>query len=87
MKKVKNYSSFLEQYKLNEGNIFKQALESIYNYFKKKFKDVAWLYYMLYLEKTGKLAKLGVKLYVPYDVDDVPAKEVEAELNNESLKF
>jgi hypothetical protein len=87
MKKIKNYNSFLEQYKLNEGNIITNTLDKIYKFFKNKFKKVAWLYYMLYLEKTGQLSKLGIKLYVPYSVNDIPAKNIETELENESLKF
>lgn len=87
MRKIKNYESFLEHCKLNEGNIITSTLNTIYKYFKNKFKNVAWLYYMLYLEKTGQLKKLGIKLYVPYSVNNIPAKTVDAELETESLKF
>ena len=85
MKKVQNYKKFLEEYRLNE-NLFKKAWDSVYNYFKKKFKGIAWLYYMLYLEKTGQLDKFGIKLYVPYSVNDasVPST-VESELETESI--
>ena len=86
MKMIKNYDSFIEKYRLNEENIFKKTLNTIYKYFKKKFKDMAWLYYMLYLKKTGQLKKLGIKLYVPYPVDDVSA-DIDSELETESLKF
>jgi MoxR-like ATPase len=85
MKIVKDYRNFSDEYRLNE-NLLKKAWDSIYGYFEKKFKQVAWLYYMLFLKKNGTLEKLGVSLYVPYEVDGVPSDdEVGLDMPNESL--
>ena len=87
MKTVKNYDNFSEEYRLNE-NLLKKAWGAILNFFKRKYKDTAWLYYALYLKKTGQLPANKVEIIVPssYNVSDIPSqKEVESELETESM--
>lgn len=85
MKIIKNYDNFIEQ-KLNESNIITGVIRKIVKFFKKKFKDIAWLYYMIYLKKTGQLSKIGVKeLYVPYSVDIPSEKEIRKEVKESRI--
>jgi len=85
MKTVKNYDKFSEQYRLNE-NLLGKAWDSIANFFKNKFKKASWLYYILYLKKSGQLPKEKVEIIVPsdYPIDEIPT-EKEVEMTAESL--
>jgi len=86
MKTVKNYNNFSEEYRLNE-NLLKKAWGAIVSFFKDKYKKTAWLYYALYLKKTGQLDKKQVEIIIPsnYDMDEIPT-ENEVELSMESFK-
>jgi len=91
MKTVKTYESFSDKYRLNE-NLLKRAWGKISKYFKKKFKELGWLYYALFLKKSGQLPEDKVRIFVPKSIastlEDVPTeKELEnvPELSLESL--
>ena len=85
MKTVKNYQSFADDYRLNE-NLLKKAWAKVYDFFTKKFKVAPWLYYALYLKKSGQLPKEKVEIYSPnVDMEQIPS-EVEVELATESLQ-
>jgi len=89
MKYLKNYEKFSDEYILNE-NLIKKTWTKIATYFMKKYKEIAWVYYMLFMKKTGQLKKWGVELILPYDVDSVSVKEVENNIDekiDESLNF
>ena len=83
MKTVLDYNKFSEDYRLNE-NILKKAWGAVVDFFKKKFKETAWLYYALFLKKTGQLPKEKVEIIVGYDVADQPSEQ-EVEMATESL--
>lgn len=84
MKTVQGYEKFSEEYRLNE-NLIKKAWGAIVNFFKKKFKETAWLYYALFLKKTGQLPKEKVEIIVGYDLPGVPSEQ-EVEMAAESLE-
>lgn len=83
MKTVKNYDVFSEEYRLNE-NLLKKAWGKVSNYFRKKWKDLGFLYYGLFLKKTGQLPKEKVEIFVPdsMELDTIPE---ESELALESI--
>ena len=83
MKTVLNYNNFSEDYRLNE-NVLKKAWSAVIDFFKKKFKNTAWLYYALYLKKTGQLPKEKIEIIVGYDLPDQPSEE-EIKMATESL--
>lgn len=85
MKTVLNYDKFSEDYRLNE-NLLKKAFGAIIEFFKKKYKQTAWLYYALFLKKTGQLPKEKVEIIVGYDLPDVPTEE-EVSMATESVKI
>ena len=64
MKTVKNYEKFSEGYRLNE-NLFKKAWGSIVNFFRNKYNQAAWVYYVLFLNNAGKLPKRKVEIILP----------------------
>jgi len=76
MKTVKNYGNFSEDYRLNE-NLLKKAWGAIFKFFQGKYKIGAWLFYALWLKKTGQLPKEKVEIYSPADYDVPSTKEVE----------
>jgi hypothetical protein len=86
MKTLKNYGIFADEYRLNEGLLTK-AWNKIVDFFTAKYKKSAWLYYALFLKKSGQLPKEKVEIIVPssYNVDDIPS-EKEVELATESIK-
>jgi len=91
MKTLKSYENFSDDYRLNE-NFLKNAWGKISNFFKKKFKSLGWLYYTLFLKKTGQLPENKVRIYVPKSIQstlkDLPTEkelENEAELSLESI--
>jgi len=63
MKTLRNYKDFSEN-RLNE-NFLKKSWEKITKYFKKKYKELAWLYYAIFLKKNDKLPKEKVELFIP----------------------
>ena len=85
MKTVKNYGNFSEEYRLNE-NLLKKAWSAIFSFFKEKYQKHAWLYYALYLKKTGQLPKEKVEIITPSTVSEIPSQK-EVEMATESLKF
>ena len=86
MKTVLDYRNFSEDYRLNE-NLLKKAWGAIVNFFTKKYDKAAWLYYALFLKKTGQLPKEKVEIIVPsnYGIENIP-DESELELASESFK-
>lgn len=64
MKVLKNYKTFyknedfITDESLNEG-ILKNIFASIQSFFKRNFGKHAWLYYLLYLQKKGKIPRRG----------------------------
>lgn len=86
MKTVKNYDQFSENYRLNE-NLLGKAWGAIVNFFRKKYNKSAWLYYALFLKKSGQLPKEKVEIIIPsnYPIEEVPTDE-EVELKAESFK-
>jgi len=86
MKTVQNYEKFSEEYRLNE-NLLKKAWGAIVDFFKRKYKETAWLYYALYLKKTGQLPKEKVEIIVPSSFDlEIPSESEVEGLATESLK-
>jgi hypothetical protein len=86
MKTLKLYESFSQEYRLNE-NLLKKAWGTIVNFFRKKYNKGSWLYYALFLKKTGQLPKNQVEIIVPsnYPIENVPLTD-EPELEKESFK-
>jgi len=85
MKTIRNYESFADDYRLNE-NLLKKAWTKIYDFFKNKFKIAPWLYYALFLKKTGQLPKEKIEIHAPgMDMTSIPDEE-EIKLATESLK-
>lgn len=75
MKTVLNYEKFSEDYRLNE-NLLKKAWGAIVNFFKNKYEKASWLYYALFLKKTGQLPKEKVEIIVGYDLNqEVPTEK------------
>jgi hypothetical protein len=64
MKVLKNYKNFYKNGNLsiddslNEG-VLKNIFASIQSFFKRNFGKHAWLYYLLYLQKKGKIPRRG----------------------------
>lgn len=89
MKTVLNYDNFSEDYRLNE-NLLKKAWGAIVNFFRKKYKESAWLYYALFLKKTGQLPKNQVEIIVPssYKLAELPTeKEVSGVSESTDAKY
>jgi hypothetical protein len=83
---IHDYKKFTEELKLNE-NLFKRAWNTIFNFFKRKYKRSAWLYYGLFLKKNNELPKEKIEIYVPssYMLDNIPTmKDIES--TSESMK-
>jgi len=71
MKMLKNYKDFSENM-LNE-NFLKKSWKKIIGFFKKKYKDLGWLYYAVFLKKNDLLPKEKVEVFLPksLQMDDV----------------
>ena len=63
MKTLRNYKDFSEN-RLNE-NFLKKSWKKITKYFKKKYKDLGWLYYAIFLKKNDQLPKEKVEVFIP----------------------
>jgi len=64
MKIVKNYENFSDDYRLNE-NLISKAWGALLNFFRGRFGNHAWLYYVLYLKKNNQLPADQVEFYCP----------------------
>ena len=77
MKIVKNYSSFSEEYRLNE-NLLNNAWGKIIAFFKRNFGKHAWIYYTMYLKRNKKLPSRKVEIICPptyLSVSDIPTEQ------------
>jgi hypothetical protein len=89
MKTVKNYDNFSDEYRLNE-NMIGKAWGKVLTFFRTKFRDSAWFYYVLFLKKTGQLPKKQIEIIVPDsygDQSDVPTEVEVKEFTNETVQI
>lgn len=86
MKTLKNYKNFSESYRLNE-NLLRKAWDSIVNFFKIKYNKKSWLYYAIFLKKSGQLPKEKVEIIIPPNLshieDEVDVDEVRNEVEED----
>jgi len=81
---LKDYKLFTEEKTLNE-NMFKNAWDKVRAYFRKRYKNISWVYYMLYLKKTNQLKKRGIDIYVPYSLKGIPDAELVDDTIDETI--
>jgi len=74
MKTLRNYKDFSEN-RLNE-NFLKKSWKKVTSYFKKKYKELGWLYYAIFLKKNDQLPKKKVEVFIP---DSLQLQDVTAE--------
>lgn len=84
MKTVKPYDNFAEEYRLNE-NVLSNSWSKVVAFFRKKYEH-AWLYYMLFLKKIGKMPK-AYDIFVPGDEIAPSESEVELAIKNEAISI
>lgn len=77
MKMLRNYKDFSEE-RLNE-NFLKKSWEKITKFFKKKYKELGWLYYAVFLKKNDLLPKEKVEIFLPSSL------KLDVDLATESL--
>lgn len=90
MKKLQNFSNF-SQNKLYE-NLIGDTWQKVVAYFKKKYRNLAWLFYGLFLKKNNKLPKNKVEIILPdgFNVKDLGFKKSNQwlkDISNESALF